>query len=266
MTEGIFNGVKLHYIERGSGNETVLFLHGLLWDTRLYEPQYEALKDRYRCVAFDFRGQGQSEVTMTGFDMDTLYEDCVAFIETLGIGACHVVGLSMGGFVAMRLAARRPDLVKSLILLETSCEVEPKVVSYRMLNFIARWFGFGPVINRVMPIMFGKTFMSDPEREALRKELAQRIMNNHRVGITRAVRGVIDRLGIESELALIKAPTLIMVGDEDVGTVPQKAQHIHHLVQGSQLEIIKRAGHTSTLEEPEQVNQHLTTFLSQHAG
>ena len=139
------NGAEIHYEIHGTGPETILFAHGLLWSGAMFAAQVEALRSSYRCVTFDFRGQGQSAVTETGYDMDTLALDAAALIEHLRLGPCHVVGLSMGGFVAMRLAARRPDLVRSLILLETAADAEPaaNVPRYRLLNFIARWFEIG---------------------------------------------------------------------------------------------------------------------------
>src|SRR5262245_2092320 len=93
------NGAKLYYEETGQGPETVVFAHGLLWSGRMYDAQVAALKDRYRCITFDFRGHGRSEVTRSGYDMDTLTEDAAALIATLGATPCHFVGLSLGGFV-----------------------------------------------------------------------------------------------------------------------------------------------------------------------
>src|SRR5260370_14114934 len=116
------NGAALYYEEHGTGPEIIVFAHGLLWSCRMYDAQVALLKERYRCVAFDFRGQGQSEVTRSGYDMETLYEDAVALINQLGCAPCHFLGLSMGGFIGLRLAARHPELMPSLILLETSAD------------------------------------------------------------------------------------------------------------------------------------------------
>lgn len=116
------NGAEIHCEEDGKGRETIVFAHGLLFSGRMFESQVMALKGRYRCVTFDFRGQGRSEVTASGYDMDTLAEDAAGLIEALGCAPCHFVGLSMGGFVGMRLAARRPALLKSLVLLETTAQ------------------------------------------------------------------------------------------------------------------------------------------------
>jgi Predicted hydrolases or acyltransferases (alpha/beta hydrolase superfamily) len=110
------NGANIHYEEHGTGTEAVVFAHGLLFDKSIFADQIAALEDRYRCIAFDFRGQGESEITRSGYDMDTLSDDAAALIEVVGASPCHFVGLSMGGFVALRLAIRRPALLRSLIL------------------------------------------------------------------------------------------------------------------------------------------------------
>ncbi len=230
----------------------------------MFDSQITALKDRYRCITFDFRGQGKSEVTRSGYDMETLTEDAAALIRALDCAPCHFLGLSMGGFVGMRLAIREPDLIKSLMLLETSADPEPRenIRRYWLLNIVARWFGLGPVADRVMPIMFGRKFLADPNRAELREEWRRRMIANHRVGITRAVRGVIDRQGVHDQLNEITVPTLIIVGDQDVATVPAKAERMHAAIPGSTLAVIPGAGHTSTVEEPEAVNQALDVFLA----
>src|SRR5437899_10903280 len=109
----------------GPGPESLVCSYGWLWSGRVFDAQVALLKWRYRCVAFNFRGQGQSEVTGSGYDMETLYEDAVALIEQLGCAPCHFLGLSMGGFIGLRLAARHPELLRSMILLETSADPEP---------------------------------------------------------------------------------------------------------------------------------------------
>lgn len=261
------NGANLWYQEHGAGPETIVFAHGLLWDGRMFDAQVGALKGRYRCITFDFRGQGQSEVTPGGYDMDTLSDDAAALIEALGAAPCHFVGLSMGGFIGMRLAARRPQLIRSLVLMETSADPEPaeNAPKYRAMGFVGRIFGrlgFGLVSGRVMRIMFGRKFLEDPARAAERAEWRQRLMSNHRVGITRALGGVIGRKPVYDELGRITCPTLVMVGDQDVATVRAKAERVHAAIPGSRLVVIPGAGHTSSVEEPEFVNAALTEFLS----
>lgn len=257
------NGAGLYYEEHGTGPQTIVFAHGLLWSCRMFDTQVAALQERYRCVAFDFRGQGQSEVTRNSYDMETLYEDAAALIEKLDCVPCHFLGLSMGGFIGLRLAARRTELIQSLILLETSADPEPgeNIARYKQLTFVARWFGLGLVVDRAMPIMFGRKFLTDPARTEERRLWRQRMSSNHRLGITRATTGVITRKGVYDEIGKIRVPALIIVGDQDVAVPLANSQRLHERIPGSQLVIIPGAGHTSTVEEPAAVNAAITDFL-----
>lgn len=263
MPTAKLKGAKLHYIDVGGGTP-VLFLHGLLWSHEMFRAQIDELKGRFRCVAMDWRGQGRSEVTASGYDMETLADDAAELILQLGIGPCHVVGLSMGGFVAMRLAARKPQLVRSIVLLETSADAEPSenVPKYKRLNLVARWLGLGLVANKVMPIMFGQTFLNDAGRAEERERWKKALVGNHKIGITRAVRGVIERKPIYDELGNVTCPALVMVGDEDAATVPAKAERIANAIKGAKLVTIPRAGHSATIEEPAFVSRELSRFLT----
>lgn len=266
MSEIVVNGARVHYEDTGTAlRGTIVFAHGLLWAGWMFDAQVSALLDRYRCIRFDFRGQGRSEVTPSGYDMETLSSDAAAIIDRLQLGPVHFVGLSMGGFIGMRLAARNPELIRSLILIETTADPEPaeNVPKFRKLAFIARWFGLRIIAGKIMPILFGKTFLSDPSRAADRTKYLQLLVRNHRIGITRAVHGVIDRKGIYDEIASITAPTLIMVGEEDVATVPAKAERIAARIPGANLLRIPRAGHSSSIEEPAAVTAAIESFLSE---
>lgn len=262
------NGANLYYESHGSGVETIVFAHGLLFSGAMFREQIDALKDRYRCVTFDFRGQGQSEVTHGGYDVESLYADAVGLIETLGCAPCHFAGLSMGGFVGLRIAVRRPDLLRSLILIETSSEPEPQknMGRYAMLTFVARWLGLGLAINPVMQIMFGRTFLNDPQRADQRRMWKQRILANDRIGITRAVSGIIPRPGVTDQLVRITTPALIIVGDQDVATVPAESERMHARIRNSELVVIPGAGHTSTIEEPAAVTAAMREFLARQAA
>jgi pimeloyl-ACP methyl ester carboxylesterase len=255
---------QLHVEDSGGSGPPVLFSHGLLWDTRLFAPQVAALRDRYRCIAWDHRGQGRSPVTADGYDMDTLAADAAALIERLGIAPVHYVGLSMGGFVGLRLAIRRPELLRSLTLIDTSAEPEPaaNLPRYRLLNLIARVFGIGIVVDRVMPILFGPSFLADPARATERAEYRRRLAGNHRIGITRAVAGVIGRAGVAEQLHRIGTPTLVLVGAEDSATPPDKAAALQRGIAGARMLVVPAAGHTSTLENPVFVTAAIAEFLA----
>jgi pimeloyl-ACP methyl ester carboxylesterase len=257
------NGVELYYESSGSGPQAVVFSHGLLMSADMFREQVRFLSPRYRVVAYDHRGQGRSDRSARAHDMDTLAADAAALIEALGLAPCHFAGLSMGGFVALRLAARRPELLRSCILLETSAEPEPpqNVSRYRILSWALRLLGTGAVVDKVMPILFGKTFLADPARAELRAEWRGRLLALRR-SIHRSVTGVIERRGVEEELQRISMPTLILVGEEDVATPPPRAERIQAAIRGSRLVQIPCAGHSSTIENPTAVNAALGEFLS----
>jgi pimeloyl-ACP methyl ester carboxylesterase len=263
MPKTAVNNVEMYYEDSGKNDETIVFSHGLLWSCRMFDAQVADLKQDYRCVAFDHRGQGQTQVTQDGYDMDTLYEDAVALIESLDCAPVHFVGLSMGGFIGMRIAIRRPELLKSLILIETTADPEPleNIPRYKRLNMVARWLGFRLVTKPVMGIMFGQKFLNDPARADQRDYWKKQLWNNHKVGITRAVMGVIERDGVYDDIDKIKLPTLIMVGDQDVATVPTKSERMHAKIENSQMVIVPGAGHTSSVEEPAFINQQIREFL-----
>jgi 3-oxoadipate enol-lactonase len=261
MSKIKINGAEIYYEIHGHGPETILFSHGLLMNGKMFKDQVDYFKARYRCIIYDHRGQGQSEVTENGYDIESIYQDCVELINKLGLGPCHLVGLSMGGFVAMRIAARNSELLKSLILLETSAEPEPNKIKYNLLRTITKLFGVSAVVNKVMPILFGNSFLTDPDRKDLVQAWRNEILSNKKT-ITKAVKGVIDREGILNELDNIHAPTLVIVGDEDVATPAEKSKNIKLKIPQARFVVIKGAGHSSAIEEPLQVIDVIEVFLN----
>jgi len=257
------NGVELAVEDSGEGGSTVLFSHGLLYSLRMWDAQIAALRSRFRCVAYDHRGQGESEAATTGLDMDTLADDAVALIESLRLPPVHLVGMSMGGFVAMRVAARRPELVRSLVLVDTSAGPEPaeNIPRYRRLEWVARWFGTWPVAGRVEAIMHGASARRDPARAADLRAWRERLIRADAVVMNRAVEGVLTRESAVALLPRIRCPTLVMVGEEDVATVPARSEELAAGIAGARLVRIPRAGHMSPIDAPEAVTAELGTFL-----
>lgn len=264
MPEITVNNVRLHYEDTKEGEETIVFSHGLLMSLHVFDDQIAHFRDRYRCVAYDHRGQGQSEVTRDGYDMETVYEDAVALIEGLELGAVHFVGLSMGGFVGMRLGARRPDLVRSLVLMETSADPEPEenLPRYNLLKFVARWISPKLIVNGAAKSLFSQSFRSDPTKAHRLRQWKKHIGSVDRYGAPKAAEGVFTRKAVYEEIAKITAPTLVMVGEEDIATVPAKAERIRKQISGSTLVTIPKAGHSSSLENPEAVIAAMESFYA----
>ncbi len=257
------NGATLFYEEMGSGAETIVFSHSYLVDHRHFLPQMEALKEKFRCLAFDHRGHGQSEVTAGGYDMENLYADAVEFMKAMDCAPCHFVGLSTGGFIGLRIAIREPELVKSLVLMDTSAEAEPEesLKQYKILMFIVRWFGYRPVAGRVIPIFFTKKFLADPARREEVQEWKRRLMANNRKAMVKFGQGIFGRASVYEELPNIKTPTRVIVGEEDAATPVAKARRIAEKIREAKLVIIPEAGHLCTVEQPDAVTRAIEKFL-----
>ena len=192
--------------------------------------------------------------------MEDLYEYAVGFLEALNTGPVHFIGLSMGGFVAMRLAARRPELIKSIILLDTSADTEPNTFKYSLLNNIVRFFSPKPVASTILGIMFGKSFLADTSRQAEREKWKQHLIQLPK-NITRSVNAVIGRKGVFEELKNIQCPVLVVCGEEDVATVPEKSYRIHSQIPDAVLKIVPRAGHSSSIEQPGPITDAIRDFI-----
>jgi len=257
------NGVELAVDDTGGAKPTVLLSHGLLYSRRMWDAQVAALRERFRCVAYDHRGQGESELVRSGLDMDTLSDDAVALIDALGVAPVHFVGMSMGGFVGMRIAARRPELVRSLTLIDTAAGPERRatVVRYRLMKWMARWIGVWPVVDRVMAIMHGASARRDPARAADLRAWREHFLALDRVVTPHVLEGILQRQSVLPLLSRIRCPTLVMVGEEDTATVPARSEEIAAGVTGARLVRIPRAGHMSPIDAPEAVGSELRTFL-----
>jgi pimeloyl-ACP methyl ester carboxylesterase len=256
------NGANLYYEQTGAGPETIVFAHGVLLSCRMFDSQVAAFGDRYRCVTFDHRGQGQSEVTSDGYDMDSLATDTVDLVRQLGIERCHFVGFSMGGFIGMRLAVKHPHLLQSLTLMDTSACCELRRLKFRLLCWLTRFVGPRFTTPFVMPVMFGPKFLNDPARRTERERWREHLASHHRLGGIRAAGGVIDRCDYREPLRQIRTPTLILAGAADRAAPPAEQERMHSLIEGSKLELVQDAGHSLPIEEPAAVNAILERWFA----
>jgi pimeloyl-ACP methyl ester carboxylesterase len=263
------NGADIHYTDTGTppgkpDAETIVFGHGLLFSGWMFLHQVEALEDDYRCITIDWRSQGKSPAARDGHDMDTLTLDLVSLLDELRLGEVHYVGLSMGGFVGMRLAARHPERVRSLVLLDTSAGPEDpeNIGKYKLLANVYRVIGIRPVRAQVEPLMFGPATRSDPHGRARINEFINQLRSVRRAGMRRAIYGVFERPPIFDEIGRIRARTLVAVGADDASTPPDKAEAIAAGIDGAKLEVIPDAGHSSTIEQPDVLTRLIREHIS----
>ena len=240
----------------------ILFAHGLLFSGWMFQHQIEHLRGDYRCVTIDFRGQGNSPRALGGYDMDTLTVDVTELLRHLQIPVVNFVGLSMGGFVGIRLAARRPEIVHTLTLMDTAATAEEPAnrTKYKMLSKIYRVAGIGPVRSKVAPIMLAPENVDAPWVD----EWLAMVDRTDRAGLVKAIESVADRDPCEDEAVRIIAPTLIMVGESDAATPEVKSRRLEELIATTRFHTISGSGHSSTMENPDDVNTILSAFLSEY--
>ncbi len=264
------NHTELFYEETGSGRETIVFSHGLLMDHTMFAAQAAAFAPGYRVISYDHRGQGNSPEAASGYDMDTVAEDAAALIVALKASPCHFAGLSMGGFAGMRLAARRPELVQTLTLMNTGAEREPLSgrVRYNFLAQLVKLVGTQPFTSTAVKELFGKSTRasSDPAQQSMLKEWTAKLASRPK-NVARALLGVMNRPEFsKDELAKIQCPTLIIAGDDDTAQPLVVSERMAHAIPHARLVRVPACGHSSSLEQPDAVINAMRELMISHHG
>ena len=249
------HGVNLFYKESGSGPETIVFSHGLLMDHTMFEPERVAFEKQYRVIAYDHRAQGQSQDPGRGYDMSTVADDAAILIRGLKAAPCHFVGLSMGGFVGMRLASRHPDLIRTLTLMNTTAMRE-KFLNRMKYNFLAQMvkiFSPAPFTPIAVKELFGNTSRTSAAKRAMMEEWTTKLRSRPR-NIAHSLQAVMNRREFRAkEMGAIRCPTLIITGEEDRAQPPGNSASLFTGIHGARMINIPGAGHSSSLEQPEAV-------------
>lgn len=253
MTEPMVLG----YDEAGSG--PVLFLiHGFPLDRTLWEGQLEGLKDIRRVVAVDLRGRGKSEAKPNGWSVDLYADDVAKTIESLGSEPADIAGLSMGGYVVFALLRRHPEMVRSVILIDTKAGDDPPEAKEGREKTAAtvREQGTLAVAEGLIP----KLVSPGASQEVKKKALA---MAKNTPGETVAADALAmrDRPDSTSDLGMIKVPAVVIHGEDDQLMPVAGAKEMADLIPGAKFVTIPRAGHLAPLENPLAVNDALRNFL-----
>ncbi|HEU4415937.1 MAG TPA: alpha/beta hydrolase, partial [Candidatus Angelobacter sp.] len=227
--------------------------------------QRAAFEKDYRVIAYDHRAQGLSQDPGRGYDMSTLADDAANLIRALRAAPCHFVGLSMGGFVGMRLAAHHPDLVRTLTLLNTTANKEdlPGRLKYNALAQMVKIFSPAPFTPIAVKELFGKTTRNTAERAPMLQEWTAKLRARPR-NIAHSLQAVMNRRQIRAdELAAIRCPTIIITGDDDTAQPPRNSLSMSKGIHGARLVSIPGAGHSSSLETPDAVIAAMRSILQQ---
>ncbi|WP_290647631.1 alpha/beta hydrolase [Aquisalimonas sp.] len=258
------NGNDIYYEDQGPKDAPALVLsHSLFFDHRMFVNQAKAFPPQnLRVVCYDHRDQGRSgRSAESPVSMDSLADDAVDLIDALDLSPCYFAGSSMGGFIALRLAARRPDLLRGCIVMASSAEPEYSFDELHPLVEGIRAEGTAAYIDQLMYIMFGDDTLANPGMAEVR-EFWKSHMLSLEPDIARTADGVIRRQGVLDELQDCTVPLLLLPGAQDHAYPPQLSENILDVVENGEMVTIAGAGQSLALEQPAKVNSHILEFIN----
>jgi len=257
-------GTRLAVQTAGSGLP-VLLLHGFPLDHRMWAGQ-EPLAEHVRLIVPDCRGFGGSDDPGPQ-SIAQLADDAVALLDALHVaGPAVVCGLSMGGYVAQHVAARHPDRVAALVLVDTKLEADTPEARAARADLAAKAgrLGLGIVAEAMVPRLLATRPVASAAaaRHDEIEALLRRTIAAQRVGtIQAALAALADRPDMTEPMARCRVPTLLVVGADDVITPPACLEAAEAVIPQARLLIVPGAGHMTPLEAPETFNSALLAFL-----
>ncbi|MCT8875631.1 alpha/beta fold hydrolase [Shewanella xiamenensis] len=263
-------GSQLSYLDIGTG-PALLFGHSYLWDSAMWAPQIALLSKSYRCIVPDLWGHGQSgTVPENCHSQLDISEHMLALMDALELETFSLIGLSVGAMWGAELVLKAPARVKTLAMLDSFIGFEPEITRakyFGMLDMIQTAGSIPPaLIKAISPLFFADNAKANNPELVQRFESDLAALTPERipdiVKLGRIIFGRRDTLEFAEQFTL---PCLIMVGVEDKARSVLESYLMSDAINGSQLVHIPNAGHISSLEQAEFVNQQLLAFLSQYA-
>jgi pimeloyl-ACP methyl ester carboxylesterase len=248
----------------GTQSDVLVLLHAFPLGAGMWEGQSRALPPGWRLIAPDLRGFGGSTIgdPDDGASMDDYGADVIDLLAELGIVQAVIGGCSMGGYAAMAVARLAADRLRALVLVDTRASADTPDGRANRRGMLALLEREGPsgVARDMMPKLLGKTTLHErPDIEPIvRRLIKQQSASALRGGILR----MMERPDSSDVLRRLDVPTLIVVGEEDVLTVPDEARKMASLAARAELVILPRSGHLPNLEVPQSFNDSLRTFLA----
>lgn len=256
------NGARIHYERSGSGFP-LLLIHAGIADSRMWEPQAEAFANHFDMVRPDLRGFGDSELPPGPYSM---VADLIALLDHLKIDRAHVVGCSMGGTVAIDLALKHPERVKKLVLVASGVSGSNLGAADAALFADVEAADKADDMDAVNRAEV-RLWVDGPRRPegsapaAVRELVLDMNGRSLHTDWTSAESQSLDPPAI-TRLSEIGAPTLVIVGDQDLPHASANAELITSNVAGSRTVVIKDAAHLPSLERPEEFNLVVLDFLA----
>jgi 3-oxoadipate enol-lactonase len=254
------NHLNFSYRDQGSG-EPVIFLHAFPLNQTMWDEQVAALSHHCRTITIDLRGFGGSDMGQGPTTMEQMAADVRALMSGLDIERATIVGLSMGGYVALAFYREYPDALRALALADTRASADTHAARARRLQSAekAEREGAAAIADDMVALLLGQT--TQQTRPDIAARVRAMIEGNSPQAIAAAQRGMAARRDSTYILAAIDFPTLIIVGAEDQLTPVAEAESLRDGIRGARLQVIEGAGHLSNIERPVEFNAALTAFI-----
>lgn len=250
----------LHVLDQGPRNGRVLvFANSLGTDLRVWDALLPLLPQGLRLVRYDKRGHGLSDVTPAPYDMDLLVQDAAAVCDRLGLRDVTFVGLSIGGLIGQGLAARRPDLVAALVLMDTAARIGNAEMWADRIAAI-RAGGIVALRDAIMQRWFTPAFRNANPEYALWCNMLTRTPVEGYVGCCAAIAGA----DLTETTRALRLPVMAMAGDQDGSTPPDLVRATADLC-GADFHLIADAGHIPCVEQPQATAALIADFLERTA-
>jgi pimeloyl-ACP methyl ester carboxylesterase len=248
---------------RGEGPE-VLFIAGLGDPAETWTAQLQGLADRYRLIAFDNRGSGRSPLTGQPLSLASMVEDAAHVLDARGAGPAHVVGHSGGSLVAQELALRRPDLVRSLVLVGTWGRRDEYL---RAMIAAWRWMAAAaPSPEALLKAFFVWLYTPAAHADGRVEQAVTRALTFPHPQTPAGFVGQLDAFTDHDTLDLlpgIAAPTLVLAGEIDIATPPRLGRMVAQRIPNAEFEVLAGQAHRPFEESPDQFNARVDAFWGQ---
>ncbi|WP_209403589.1 alpha/beta fold hydrolase [Pseudozobellia sp. WGM2] len=261
------NGINLHYQERGKGKPLLLVM-GITADLSVWEKHVSYWEQSYRCILFDNRGVGLSDKPEGPYTTAQMADDGAALLQALNISKAAVVGVSMGGAIALQLAIRHSDLIESIVLMcpWASCDRKAEAIFKHVMHAKAH-LRPEQFSNFVQLLIFHKsTWDDDSEYNDLmegQKEAALAGMQQPLHGLEGQAHACISH-NVVANLPDIKKPALVIGGKEDQFIPEWMANEVANGIPNSELHLYENAGHAFHWEKLEDFNPRVLNWLNEN--
>ena len=266
MSKACVNGIRICYELYGQG-EPLLLIMGLGASTMGWQSQTPTFSQHLRVIAYDNRDAGRSDKVEAGYSIADMADDAAGLLGQLGIDAAHVYGVSMGGMIAQELALRHTERVRSLVLGCTSPCLLAMPPSEKAVRDITEaeelpvreafertaWMGYSDAYFAANVDDLWLRVQSEaglmPPLEAWRRQYA-----------------AVAEFDVRSRVDQIKAPTLVMTGDDDPLVPPENSNFLAERIPGAEFVVFPGGRHAFNVEFEEESNAAVLDFIRRHSG